>query len=70
MEIEISDDTALRNEMLVIGQTHVGGCNELCRLEREDKIIKKTRTSDEDVFVEMAGVVRDWAAKPASRKTG
>jgi predicted alpha/beta-hydrolase family hydrolase len=32
------------------------------------KILKKTRTSDEDVFVEMARVMRDWAAKLASRK--
>ena len=27
------------------------------------KVLKKTRPSDEDVFVEMARVVRDWAAK-------
>src|SRR3954452_7612330 len=27
------------------------------------KILKKTRTSDEDVFVEMARVLRDWASK-------
>ena len=32
------------------------------------KILKKTRTSDEDVFVEMARVMRDWAAKLANRK--
>jgi uncharacterized protein len=32
------------------------------------KILKKSRTSDEDVFVEMARVARDWAAKLASRK--
>src|SRR3954453_15294519 len=30
------------------------------------KILKKSRSSDEDVFVEMARVVRDWATKPAS----
>jgi uncharacterized protein len=27
------------------------------------KILKKSRTSTEDVFVEMARVVRDWASK-------
>jgi predicted alpha/beta-hydrolase family hydrolase len=32
------------------------------------KILKKSRTSDEDLFVEMARVVRDWAAKLVSRK--
>ena len=32
------------------------------------KILKKSRASDEDVFTEMARVVRDWAAKLASRK--
>jgi predicted alpha/beta-hydrolase family hydrolase len=31
------------------------------------KILKKTRASDEDVFVEMARVAREWAAKLASR---
>jgi hypothetical protein len=34
------------------------------------KILKKSRTSDEDVFVEMARVARDWAAKLVSRKPG
>ena len=33
------------------------------------KILKKIRTSDEDVFGEMARVARDWATKPASRTT-
>jgi predicted alpha/beta-hydrolase family hydrolase len=32
------------------------------------KILKKARTGDEDVFVEMARVVRDWATKLASGK--
>ncbi len=32
------------------------------------KILKKSRASDEDVFTEMARVLRDWAAKLASRK--
>jgi predicted alpha/beta-hydrolase family hydrolase len=32
------------------------------------KILKKTRTSDEDVFVETARVMRDWAGNLASRK--
>ncbi|GAC1469226.1 MAG: alpha/beta hydrolase [Isosphaeraceae bacterium] len=32
------------------------------------KILKKTRTRDEDVFVEMARVMRDWAAELARRK--
>ena len=32
------------------------------------KILKKSRTSDEDEFVEMARVARDWARKVASRK--
>jgi predicted alpha/beta-hydrolase family hydrolase len=31
------------------------------------KILKKSRASDEDVFTEMARVLRDWAAKLASR---
>jgi predicted alpha/beta-hydrolase family hydrolase len=26
------------------------------------KVLKKTRKSDEDVFVEIAGAVRDWAS--------
>src|SRR3954471_8108140 len=34
------------------------------------KILKKSRTSPEDVFAEMARVARDWAAKLASRKLG
>ena len=34
------------------------------------KILKKSRTSEEDVFVEMARVVREWAANLASRKPG
>ncbi len=32
------------------------------------KILKKSRASDEDVFTEMARVLRDWAAKLASRR--
>ena len=32
-------------------------------LDHGYKILKKTRTSPEDVFAEMARVVRDWAAK-------
>jgi predicted alpha/beta-hydrolase family hydrolase len=32
------------------------------------KILKKSRASDEDVFVEMARVLRDWASKLVSRK--
>lgn len=34
------------------------------------KILKKSRSSAEDVFVEMARVVRDWATRRASRKSG
>jgi hypothetical protein len=34
------------------------------------KVLKKSRASDEDVFVEMARITRDWAAKLASRKPG
>ena len=29
------------------------------------KVLKKSRTSEEDVFVEMARVVRDWASNLA-----
>lgn len=32
------------------------------------KVLKKSRASDEDVFVEMARVARDWATELASRK--
>lgn len=31
------------------------------------KVLKRSRASDEDVFVEMARVVREWAMKPARR---
>jgi len=49
-EVEISDDDALRDEMIAraggrqtvpqifIGQTHVGGCDDLYRLEREGRL--------------------------------
>ena len=32
------------------------------------KILEKSRTTPEDVFAEMARDVRDWAAKPVSKK--
>ena len=34
------------------------------------KVLKKSRASDEDVFVEMARVARDWVAKLVIRKPG
>ena len=49
-EIEISDDDALRDEMneraggrrtvpqIFIGETHVGGCDDLYRLEAEGRL--------------------------------
>ena len=37
--------------------------HELDTADHGYKVLKKTRTSSEDVFVEMARVVRDWAAR-------
>jgi glutaredoxin 3 len=49
-EIEISDDSSLRDEMITraggrqtvpqifIGDTHVGGCDDLYQLEREGRL--------------------------------
>jgi uncharacterized protein len=39
-----------------------GTLHELDTADHGYKILKKSRTSNEDVFVEMARVVRDWAA--------
>lgn len=55
---ELADMTLLKPVAKKFGAT----LHELDTADHGYKVLKKTRTSTEDVFVEMARVVRDWAA--------